>query len=102
MTKDTLYGYIRFMTFDDFNLEKSKLNKIKHGIDFFEAREIWNDPWCLDGAPATTVNGEQRWFAIGMTQSKLWTVCYTLRPNGIRIISVRSTRDEEKRIYGQE
>lgn len=90
------------MTFDDFDHEKSRTNKQKHGIDSVEAQEVWNDPWCLDGAPAQTVSGEFRWYAIGKALGRLWTVCYTQRAQGIRIISVRAAREEEKRVYGQE
>jgi uncharacterized DUF497 family protein len=32
----------------EFDPDKSKSNKQKHGIDFYEAQEIWNDPGFIE------------------------------------------------------
>jgi uncharacterized DUF497 family protein len=43
--------------------------------------------------------GEDRWLIIGMAAGKLWTVCFTHRTEGIRIISVRPPREIEREVY---
>ena len=82
----------------EFDQVKSDQNKLKHGLDFEEAKTIWNDPKLIKDAPANS-EGEQRWFAIGKTQGKLWTATYTYRSERIRIISVRPARSEERWVY---
>jgi len=83
----------------DFTFDKSKslTNKIKHGIDFIEAQQLWDD---IDRViiPAKDMN-ELRLFIIGKISNKFWSAIYTLRENKIRIISVRRSRTEEIRIY---
>jgi len=71
--------------FDEgYDIEKSRWTKDTRGIDFLEAREIWNDPESIVG-PAATKNGEERWLKVGRYGSQIWAVGYTMRPNGIRI-----------------
>ena len=89
--------YIQFD--DNFDKSKSEWTKKNRGIDFIEAREIWNDPFCIDGIPGNVVGGEHRWLIVGRALGKLWTVCYTRRNMKIRIISVRPARQAEKEIY---
>jgi uncharacterized DUF497 family protein len=84
---------------ESFDKEKSLKTKQERGIDFIEAREVWNDPEAIEGL-ANVVMGENRWLKVGMALGKIWTVCFTNRPEGIRIISVRPARDDEKEAYG--
>ena len=37
----------------EYDPAKSAANKVKHGIDFAEAKALWDDPWLLE-APART------------------------------------------------
>ena len=37
----------------EFDAKKSESNRTKHGIDFVEAQELWNDPMLLE-IPAKT------------------------------------------------
>lgn len=84
--------------FDEtYDSEKSSKTKQDRGIDFVEAREVWGDPNAAMG-PGTS-DGEERWLMIGMAKGQLWTVCFTYRPEGIRIISVRPPREIEKEVY---
>ena len=93
-------NYFGSVIFDDeFDKAKSVATKASRGIDFIEAREVWLDPNCVDGAPGRVVEGENRWLIIGRAHRQLWTVCYTMRNAKIRIISVRPARKEEKEIY---
>ncbi len=81
----------------EFDAVKSKNNKKKHGIDFSEAQELWNDPDLLE-IPVKTID-EQRFLVIGKIGEKHWSGIITYRNENIRIISVRRARREEVEIY---
>ena len=48
----------------EFDPAKSAANELKHGIDFYNAKKLWNDPMLLE-APARTTD-EPRFIAVGM------------------------------------
>ncbi|MDX9788155.1 MAG: BrnT family toxin [Desulfobacterales bacterium] len=81
----------------EFDPKKSDINKNKHGIDFIEAQELWNDPDLLE-IPAKT-SDEVRFLVIGKISDKHWTGIITYRNDNMRIISVRRARNEEIEIY---
>ena len=81
----------------EFDSKKSITNKKKHGIDFVEAQELWNDIDLLE-IPAKTTD-EPRFLVIAKIGKKHWTGIITYRSNNIRIISVRRARDEEIELY---
>jgi len=81
----------------DFDAGKNQLNKQKHGIDFFEAQQLWEDPYMLV-IPARSLD-EERWVIIGKIEANYWSAIYTIRNNVIGIISVRKARDNEKELY---
>lgn len=81
----------------EFDPEKSRTNKEKHGIDFFETQALWNDPDYLE-IPARTAD-EARYLVIGKIGQKIWTCVTTPRGVRNRIISARRARDEEKVLY---
>jgi len=82
----------------EFDPAKSESNREKHGIDFVEAQELWDDPNYLI-APARTVS-ELRYALIGQWRGKLWTCIFTSRKGNLRIISARRARkNEEERYY---
>ena len=81
----------------EFDPKKSDSNKNKHGIDFIEAQELWNDPDLLE-IPAKT-SDEARFLVIGKIDDKHWAGIITYRNDNIRIISVRRARNEEIEIY---
>lgn len=76
---------------------KSALNETKHGIGFAEARELWEDPGLI--ILPSRFPDEPRHLAIGMIRGKHHTAIFTEREDGIRIISVRRSRDNEKNLY---
>ncbi|MCW5970761.1 MAG: BrnT family toxin [Blastocatellales bacterium] len=85
----------------EFDPRKSRGNLAKHGIDFIEARTLWDDPDLLE-IPARTED-EPRWVVIGRIGAKHWSAVITYRGNAVRIISVRRSRTEEVDLYeGQE
>jgi uncharacterized DUF497 family protein len=81
----------------EYDETKSNRNKEKHGIDFIEARLIWDDPERIE-IPAKTED-EPRYVVIGKIGEKHWSVIITYRENKIRIISARRSRKEEIEIY---
>ena len=81
----------------EFDPQKSKKNKEKHGIDFVEAQKLWEDPYRIE-IPAKYVD-EPRYLLIGRIKEKYWSAIFTYRSNKIRIISVRRARKNEKEIY---
>ena len=81
----------------EFDSEKSKQNKKKHGIDFNEAQALWDDPDYIE-IPAKTVD-EPRFLAIGKIADIHWSAVITHRRENIRIISVRRSRPEEVDLY---
>jgi uncharacterized DUF497 family protein len=81
----------------EFDPNKSKANKTKHGIDFLEAKKLWEDPYRIE-IPAKYLD-EPRYLLIGKIKNKCWAAIFTYRLKKIRIISVRRARKNEKEIY---
>ncbi len=81
----------------EYDENKSESNFIKHGIDFIQARKLWNDSDMIE-IPAKTID-EARFVVIGRIDDKIWSGVITYRNNKIRIISVRRSRKEEVTIY---
>lgn len=84
------------MTFE-FDPVKSLTNKQKHGVDFVEIQELWNDDRYVQ-IIARTID-EPRFLVIGKYQRKIWSCIVTFRKNNVRIISARRARPEEELIY---
>ena len=81
----------------EFDPAKSSSNRLKHGIDFIDAQELWSDDYLL--LAATVSLEEPRFLAIGKIKQQFWTAIFTLRFGLIRIISVRRSRKEEIGYY---
>ena len=76
---------------------KSSSNKQKYGIDFEEAKLLWNDDRMVE--ILTTYEDEERFINIGKINTKFYTVVTTLRRDKIKIISARRARKKEIAIY---
>jgi len=81
----------------ELDLKKSESNKQKHGIDFYEAQKLWDDPDFIE-IPIKT-SDEPRFLVIGKITGQHWSGIITYRSERIRIISVRRSRKEEVDIY---
>ena len=81
----------------EFDPEKSRYNKEKHGIDFIEGQDLWRDTDLLE-IKAKTID-EERFIEIGKIGSKYWSAIITYRENKVRIISIRASRENEKELY---
>lgn len=81
----------------EFDETKSQANLLKHGINFVDAQQLWNDPMLLE-IPAKTED-EPRFLMIGLINTKHWSAVITYRGTNIRLISVRRSRSEEVTLY---
>jgi uncharacterized DUF497 family protein len=83
----------------DFDPEKSRGNREKHGIDFETAQSLWLDERRVTFD--TQFQDEKRSGVIAAYRERLWCAIYTIRNQSIRIISVRRARENEESIYFQ-
>jgi len=82
----------------EFDEEKSRSNKAKHGIDFVEAQALWGDSMLVE-VPARTED-ELRFLIVGTIDGgQFWSAVITYRGEKVRVISVRRSRPEEVAIY---
>lgn len=81
----------------EFDPKKSDGNKVKHGIGFYEAQALWDDPDFIE-IPVKT-SDEPRFLVIGKISEKHWSGIITYRSDKIRLISVRRSRKKEVDIY---
>ncbi len=81
----------------EFDKKKSQANLAKHGIDFIEAQNIWNDPDFIEVQAKS--DDEPRFMVIGRISELYWSGIITYRKENIRIISVRRSRQIEVMLY---
>jgi uncharacterized DUF497 family protein len=82
----------------EYDNNKSRINKEKHGIDFIEAQGLWKDENALV-VPANTSDDEIRYALISKFNEKCYIAIFTMRENTFRIISVRRCRKNEEKNY---
>ena len=82
----------------EYDENKSQINKEKHGIDFVEAQNLWQDENALI-VQANIIDDEIRYALISIFKNKCYTAIYTLRNEVYRIISVRRCRKNEEQNY---
>ncbi|MBN1941954.1 MAG: BrnT family toxin [Phycisphaerae bacterium] len=80
----------------EFDPDKSKINKTKHGIDFVQAQLLWQDHWIEARLP---FEGEDRFLVVGRIGKNCYSAIVTYRGDVIRVISVRRSRRNEKELY---
>jgi hypothetical protein len=81
--------------------EKRRRNIEKHGIDFIDAKEIWQD-LVIEMPSGQPHHGEDRILAIGLCEGRCITVVYTWRGDNRRLISARKARTNERTYYENE
>lgn len=81
----------------EYDPAKSAANKTKHGLDFEEAKELWNDENLL--VLPLRFEDEPRKACIGRIGGKCWTAIITCRHSSVRLISVRRARKNEVEAY---
>jgi uncharacterized DUF497 family protein len=91
----------------DWDPNKNYSNRRKHGIDFEEAKTVFDDPLAVSIVDDEHSFNEERWLTIGMSShGKLLVVAHTYVPlNGeelIRIINARGPTIIERDKYEEE
>ena len=79
-------------------------NICKHGIDFFEAATVFDDPNAVIEYDETHSIEEDRFVVIGISENmRLLLVCHCYKDDGdkIRIISARKATRPEANQYGR-
>lgn len=85
----------------EWNEDKNKLNIRKHGIDFKDVSDLFNQPMLVLQDNRDSY-GEQRWIGVGMLLELVAVVVYTEREGDIiRIISVRKATKQEAKSYAE-
>lgn len=75
--------------------EKARRNREKHGISFEEAKAVFRDPFALEFLDTRFDYGEERFITIGLSANGVLTVVNTQRDERVRLISARrATRGE--------
>jgi uncharacterized protein len=79
--------------------EQKRLENLrKHGIDFVDAKEIWQGT-VLEVPSAQQAHGEQRYIAYGVLDGRIIAVVFTWRGESRRLISARRARSYERQHY---
>jgi len=91
----------------EWNEQKNRRNRIKHGVSFETACLIFDDPRAIS-IQDRYENGEERWQTLGrIGHTVILLVAHTYRNNEAgeeitRIISARKATPEERRRYEQD
>lgn len=81
---------------------KDAANKAKHGVGFAVASNVFKDVFAIERTDDRQDYGEERYVIIGMVESRLLAVAYTMRGEAIRIISARGATSHEQHQYHEE
>ncbi|MBI5598085.1 MAG: BrnT family toxin [Elusimicrobia bacterium] len=81
----------------EYDPEKSRRNKERHGVSLNWARRLWRENHVL--LPARAASGENRCFILAKTQGRCFMAVFTLRRRTIRLISCHRADRRLERIY---
>ena len=104
LTLYILYGIYNVMEFE-WDENKNRANIAKHGIDFQQAKAVFDDPSLLTRIDDRFEYGEVREVSIGQMplvtqrQSLIVVVVHTERDGITRLISARKATKQERRLY---
>lgn len=79
--------------------EKARSNREKHGVSFEEAKAVFRDIDRLEFIDDRIDYGEDRIIAIGSGKNSVLAIVYVVRAERIRIISARTASREERDEY---
>jgi uncharacterized protein len=80
--------------------QKAEYNVQKHGVAFPEAATVFSDPLVITFADPDHSHDEDRFIVIGTSaEGRLLMVAHTDRGDRIRIISARTLKPKERRLY---
>jgi len=78
---------------------KNKSNLDKHGVDFIQAKQVFEDENKIETLDNRKDYGEQRFKIVGLAIDLILSVIYTMRGAVIRIISARTASKKERDDY---
>ena len=79
---------------------KNEANKIKHGISFERANEVFDDEDRIEYPGTPNASNENRILTVGKVMGRfIIAVVYTMRDSIYRIISARQARKKETKDY---
>lgn len=81
----------------EYDEAKSESNLGKHGIDFEEAQELWEDDEMMEFP--IEFKGEDRFGVMARYGGSTWVAICTMRGGAVRIISVRRASAKEASAY---
>ncbi len=81
----------------EWDIDKDKRNKTKHGVSFEEAKSAFYDPLRIIVEDLEHSLNEERWFCIGRVDAQVLTVRFTYRSNKIRIFGAGYWRKGKER-----
>lgn len=79
--------------------DKADANVKKHGVSFYDATLVFDDPYLLEEEDQSSEYGEYRSRAVGLAGADLLMVVYTIRTETTRIISARRANGREEKNY---
>ena len=85
------------MSLFEWDQEKNKANKLKHGISFEDTLPVFHDEYAL--TIEDTHHEEQRWKTLGTGKYLMVVVVVFSHRKKIRIISARKATKTERRKY---
>ncbi|MGD9152512.1 MAG: BrnT family toxin [Gammaproteobacteria bacterium] len=91
---------MRITTFE-WDDQKDKINRHKHGVSFFEAQKAFLDPHRVIAEDLNHSHSEKRYYCFGKVDNAIMTVRFTYRNYKIRIIGAGYWR-KGKKIYEKE
>jgi uncharacterized DUF497 family protein len=84
----------------EWDAEKARANKRKHGVGFEESRPVFFDPYAITIADDESDQWERRFVSIGMgALGRVLVVVYAWRGSNIRVISARCAGRQERIQY---
>jgi uncharacterized protein len=84
----------------EWDTSKAASNLQKHGVDFEEAKTVFDDPLYVDFYDPDHSWDEHRFLIIGESErGRLLIVAYTERGDVTRLISAREVTPKERRTY---
>ncbi len=79
---------------------KARSNRGKHGITFDEASTVFNDPFFITFMDVEHSQDEERYITLGLSvNQRLLMIAHTECGEVIRIISARKATKNERRFY---
>ena len=87
----------------EWNREKARANRAKHGVSFEEAATVFQDPQMVSVENGEHSDSEDRWATLGISAiGRALVVCHTFREASggsatVRVISSRKATRQEAR-----